>query len=89
MESNFDQYWQSIIACGGQVFRQVGGGEFIYKVSATGSSVMLSRTNQSLGRAMFEKAWRRRPISGPSAINDLRGPSYLYAILSDPRIGAI
>ena len=32
------------------------------------------------------KALERVPVDGPNQLHDLRGPSYLWAILHDPRI---
>lgn len=78
--------WRRIISQSGQVFRQVRGGEFSYVVCSD-NVIRLDRTNQTLSRATFEKALARYPLSGPGAINDLRAPSYVYAILMDPRIG--
>jgi len=86
MKTEFEDTWGRIINYAGKVFRQVGGNEFTYHVSSTGGSIRLSRTNQSVGRLTFEAAWKRRPLSGPGAINDLRAPSYVFALLSDPRI---
>lgn len=34
----------------------------------------------------IEKAWERGPVTGPGALSDLVGPSYLFAILTDVRI---
>ena len=42
-----------------------------------------------LHRSQFEKAYGQGPLTGPGQLNDLvRGPSYVYAILTDPRVRA-
>jgi hypothetical protein len=50
--------------------------------------VVPDRTNHQLPRSHFRTAYERMPVEGPGELNDLRGPSYLYAILTDPRIGS-
>jgi hypothetical protein len=54
--------------------------------SIIGSSLLPSTTNRMLPRSQFEEALKRLPVSGPGELNDLQGPSYLYAILTDHRI---
>ncbi len=81
---SFETVWGRIIACEGERFHQVRGGEFTFEV--LGNLLRLDRTNQNLPKSVVETALRRVPLSGTSAVHDLRGPSYLYAILMDPRI---
>jgi hypothetical protein len=81
---SIDDVWASIKKHEGEVFRQVRGGEFKYTV--VGSSVVPDRTNQTIPRAHFEKALRLMPLSSTVPVQDLRGPSYIYAILMDGRI---
>lgn len=76
--------WSRIEDHAGEVFRLVGGGEFTYRVD--GARVVPSRTNRNLGRSQFEQAVARLPLDGPGQLQDLQGPSYLYAILMDARI---
>jgi len=84
MASEFDTVWSRIVNHAGEVFRQLRGAEFTYDVH--GSSVIASRTNRQLARSQFEQAFARMPTAGPGALQDLQGPSYLWAILSDSRI---
>lgn len=84
MQESFDQVWSAILAHQGEIFSQVRGGQFTYQVRGTG--LALSRTRQVLPRSVLERAWKRFPVSGPGELNDLRGPSYLYALLADDRI---
>jgi hypothetical protein len=76
--------WTRIEGAEGEVFRQVRGQEFSYEVRSGG--VVPSTTNRLLPRSHFEKALERMPLSGPGQLQDLQGPSYLYAILTDSRI---
>jgi hypothetical protein len=76
--------WARICACEGEVFYQKRGQPFTYSV--VGSSLLPSTTNRMLPRSQFVEASTRLPVSGPGELNDLQGPSYLYAILTDQRI---
>ena len=84
MTQTFDSVWMNIMTLEGQVFRQKLGKTFTYRMA--GNAVVPDTTNQLLSRSQFEKAYTRMPVNGPSDLQDLRGPSYLFAILSDPRI---
>lgn len=82
--NGFEDIWMSIERHAGETFTQRRGGEFRYRV-ATGC-VLPDRTNRMLPRSHFEQAFVRMPVEGPGALQDLQGPSYIYAILIDPRI---
>jgi len=82
--SRFDAVWHQIMSLQGETFHQKRGQPFRYQVH--GNSVWPSTTNRQLGRSQFERAFERMPIQGPGQLNDLQGPSYLFAILTDPRI---
>ena len=79
-----ENVWANIRANEGQVFRQVRGREFTYEVR--GNSIIPSTTNRILSRSQFGKALGRMPLTGPGQIQDLQGPSYIFAILTDKRI---
>lgn len=81
---SFDTVWTRIQAHAGQQFQQVRGGVFSYE--ATSSAVRPDRTNQQIPRLHFERALARLPFPNTVVLQDLRGPSYIYAILVDPRI---
>jgi hypothetical protein len=81
---DIDTVWQRIESHTGETFHQKLGGAFKYEV--TNGQVRPDRTNQQIPRSHFEKALAGVPLQGPGRINDLRGPSYIYAILMDPRI---
>jgi hypothetical protein len=80
----FDEVWQRIVALRGETFYQKRGKPFIYTIS--GNSLKPSITNRQLPRSHFARAFARRPLDGPGQLQDLQGPSYLFAILTDPRI---
>jgi hypothetical protein len=82
--TGFDVVWHRIVALQGQTFHQKTGKPFRYRVP--GNSVVPSTTNRQLPRSHFARAYERAPIDGPGQLQDLQGPSYLYAILTDPRV---
>ena len=79
-----DEMWAHIVAHQGQTFRQVRGGEFTYEIR--GNAVCPDRTNRHIHRKNFEKALERMPFENTVPLQDLQGPSYVFAILKDPRI---
>jgi hypothetical protein len=81
---DIDAVWRRIETHARETFRQVKGAEFTYRVD--GSSVWPDRTNRSLGKSQFAQALDRRPLVSTTQLQDLQGPSYLFAILTDPRI---
>lgn len=80
----FEVIWARIQRHQTEPFRQVRGGVFTYAVA--GNVVMPDRTDRLLARSQFERAFERLPVGGPGELSDLQGPSYLFAILTDPRI---
>ncbi len=81
---DFNAVWRRIEAHEGEPFCQRRGGEFTYKVES--GCVVPDRTNRLLPRGHFQRAYERLPLSGPGQVQDLQGPSYLYAILTDQRV---
>lgn len=81
----FDAIWRRITAYEGELFHQKQGKPFRYSV--VGAAISPSTTNRMLSRGQFAKAFARMPIAGPGELQDLQGPSYLYAILTDQRVG--
>jgi hypothetical protein len=82
--AEFDDVWQRIVARSGETFRRKRGKAFTYTVA--GNSLKPSTTNRQLPRSHFAQAFARRPLDGPGQLQDLQGPSFLFAILTDPRI---
>lgn len=76
--------WRRIEAAAGQTFRQIRGGEFTYEVR--GNSLSPDRTDRMLPRSHFGRALELVPLEDTVPVQHLQGPSYIYAILMDPRI---
>jgi hypothetical protein len=68
----------------GETFRQIRGEEFRYRTS--GTALHPDRTNQALPKSHFRQAYDMMPLTNTVALHDLRGPSYIYAVLMDARI---
>lgn len=84
-----DEVWGRVVDLQGRQFRTIGGEPFSYEVKGNGivpHPGMGEATNRILPRTDLEKALQRMPVSGPGALSDLQGPSYLFGILSDPRV---
>ena len=82
---DFQKIWLNIINCQGQEFKTIRGLPFKYRVED--NYVIPDRTEYPLAKSEFKKAASLQNLQGPGQINDLvRGPSYIYAILSDERI---
>ncbi len=82
---DFQSIWLNIINCEGQTFKTVRGLPFKYRVED--NYLIPDRTNYPLAKSEFKKAAAIPNLQGPGQINDLvRGPSYVFAILSDKRI---
>lgn len=81
----FDRVWSRIVAHAGQTFRQARGGEFRFELAGP-HTLRLDRTNQALSYAVLQQAFAFVPLPNTSPVQHLRAPSYLYAILMDPRI---
>ncbi len=81
----FPTIWAKVQEHAGEPFTTVTGKEFRY--AARKGGVEMLTTKRVLPRSAFVEAVARMPVSGPGALQDLQGPSYLYAILTDPRVG--
>jgi hypothetical protein len=85
--ANFERVWRNIGLHAGEVFHTIRGLPFTYTI--VGTSLVTSRTNYPLHMSQVRLAVERWPVRGPGQLQDLvRGPSYLYALLADPRIMA-
>jgi predicted nucleotide-binding protein len=83
----FEEVWQRIVDLQGETFNTVTGLPFEYVIDR--EALIPSRTDYRLSRGNFEKAFARVPIGQPREINnDVRGPSYVWAILHDPRVSS-
>ncbi len=79
------EVWGRIIAHQGERFETVTGKPFSYR--ASDDVLVTDRSDFPLRSGEFEKALAVAPSDGPGEISKLvRGPSYIWAILHDPRI---
>lgn len=76
--------WERINENEAQVFKQIKGGEFTYKVE--GNTIKLSRTNRIVSKSTFAEALKNVPLENTVPLQRLQAPSYLFAILMDNRI---
>jgi hypothetical protein len=80
-----DDVWRRIERHAGHEFRQVRGKPFTYWMRGP-RTITLDTTNRSISRAAVDRALARWPVEGPGALQDISAPSYVYALLADPRI---
>jgi hypothetical protein len=81
---SIDTVWARIKAHEGKTFHQIRGKEFTYAI--IGASLVPEGINQNIPRSDFEKAIDLLPLESTVAVQHLRGPSYIYAVLMDKRI---
>ena len=81
----FETIWDRIIKEQEKNFYTKTGLRFTYEIKRNG--FYPSRTKYRISENNFEKAYKIVPIDGPGKISDtIRGPSYIWAVLHDPRI---
>ena len=79
------EIWARIKAHQNERFETTTGKPLTYEVR--GNTLVIHRDNDyDIHFGQLEKALERVPVDGPNQLHDLRGPSYLWAILHDPRI---
>ncbi|WP_404330271.1 hypothetical protein [Mesobacillus maritimus] len=76
--------WNRVLEHEGQVFKQIRGGEFTYRVK--GNVIQLNRTNRMVSKSIFAEALKYVPLENTVPLQRLQAPSYLFAILMDHRI---
>ena len=84
--NDFNSIWERITRLAGAEFHTKTGKPFSYDIA--GNAVALRNTPRSLPRSHFQRALDRAPLTGPGQLQDLQGPSYLFAILTDPRVSS-
>lgn len=85
MNTMFETIWNKILAHAGEKFYTKTGLPFVYSV--VGDCVIPDRTNYPLDISNFKKAAALPRLEGPGQISNLvRGPSYVFSILTDERI---
>ena len=76
--------WKRILENEEQLFTQIRGQEFTYKIENI--SILPNITNRNISNKEFEKALKFVPLLNTTSIQHLQGSSYIYAILIDKRI---
>ena len=84
---DIDQVWQRIKNHSGDMFKTITGLDFTYEIGTSANILIPSRTDYNISKSDAEKVLDRVPLKGPGEISDdVRGSSYLWAILHDSRI---
>lgn len=82
---NVELIWSRIKANSGEVFYTKTGRPYTYHVN--NQTVVLENTNRNIPMSNFEKALA---VANPSVVEfnrlNLQGSSYIYGIITDPRI---
>jgi len=87
---SFEQIWNRIVTHSGETFYTKGRDgkgklDFIYKIC--GAGFYPSRTKYRISKSDFEKVYSMPITPGPGSIHEkVRGASYVWAVLNDPRI---
>ena len=82
---DFNDVWERIIRNQGELFYTVKDLPFTYQIIK--NSVVTNRTNYPINKSQFVKAYEMGELHGPGEISKIvRGPAYVYAILTDSRI---
>ena len=85
-DMSIDMIWNKISAHAGEVFSTKTGVNFTYRMVGD-QAIQTSQTDWLLNKSNFLKAMRLMPVKGPGGYGQqIMGPSYVYALLTDPRI---
>lgn len=76
--------WEKVKLHEGETFYTKTGLEFTYTIR--GETVHHTRSKATLSRSDFEKAVQLSPQKPSDLHNDVAGPSYVYAVINDPRL---
>jgi hypothetical protein len=80
-----DQIWTNILKHEGEQFYTITGRPCSYKIS--GNQIVLLNTNRNIPRSNIERALAVvNPTVSKFESMNLQGPSYIMAIITDPRI---
>lgn len=86
MKMNIENIWGRIVLYSGEEFTQIRGKVFTYE--AHENYIKLQCTNQNLAKTNFQKSLIHLLFKNTVNLQDLWGPSYIFAILMDDRIRA-
>lgn len=86
--SKIEQAWTRIEKHAGEAFTTLRGNEFTYSVGGkpTPWHITLDHLRRDISRGDLSRALDVWPVKGPSELLHVAQPSYVYAILNDPRI---
>lgn len=76
--------WDRIVLHEGEIFTQIKGKEFIYRVVR--DTLIPSTTNVVIRKNDLEKALYFCPLANTMPVQHLRAPSYIFALLTDERV---
>jgi len=79
-----EDIWRRVKVHAEEQFPMIRGGLLRYKVKH--EHVVPDRTSQRIPKSHFLKALNFVPLPNTVPIQDLRGPSYIFAILMDQRV---
>lgn len=77
--------WEKVKQHQGETFETVNGKPFTYTVE--GNKIIHTRCKTPIFKSNFEKAVCLNPQKPSDLQMKVTGPSYVYAIISDPRLG--
>jgi hypothetical protein len=81
--------WERIIRFQGEQFKTSTGLPFTYEVEGD-SGVWFFRDGERIDRRLWrgeiESAWKNTPLHSPAGLRKFQCSSYLYGLLTDPRI---
>jgi hypothetical protein len=81
---NIATAWPRIQEYAGEVFATVRGKRFTYHVGPW--YVTIDHLGRNIPRGAFSQTLDAWPVDGPGQLPPVTQPSYVYAIVSDPRI---
>ena len=84
--ASFETVWARIVSLEGDTFTQIRGRFRDFTFRRQGNTLHLSSTNQAISRSQWAMAFEMVPLNSTIPVQHLRAPSYIYAILMDPRV---
>lgn len=87
--ANSNDVWKRVVRHQGAEFRTIRGRPFTYEVEgSSGIWFFLDgrKVNRRLWRGELEDALKLCPLTAPSELKSFQDPSYLFGLLTDPRI---
>lgn len=79
-----NELWSTLERLEGEEFHQIRGKAFTYSLS--GDGLRPSTTDWVIPKHHFAEALDLVPLKNTVPVQHLYGPSYIYAVLMDPRV---